>query len=306
MLKVRLFGRLCFHCDDVQVMGLEQRKAQELLCYLLITRDHPHPRESLATLLWPESDLSSARRNLRQVIWHLQSFLDAIENDVACRLLLLEGDWIRLHPQANVWLDVAEFECAFNNTRGMRGWELDEDRIHALQNAMELYRGDLMEGWYSDWCLFERERMRNMYSLMLDKLMGFCEANHEYDAGVAYGNMILRHDRAHERTHRRLMRLHYLYGDRTMALRQYNQLKKSLHEELGVAPCKRTKDLYLQICAEEAEPPRSLESQDFAQVDPGISNVIECLRRLRISLSDLQGRVQHNIMTIDETLNGQK
>ena len=38
---------------------------------------------------------------------------------------------------------------------------------------------------------------------------------------LAYGARILHCDRARERTHRRLMRLHFLAGDRTAALRQY-------------------------------------------------------------------------------------
>jgi len=39
-----------------------------------------------------------------------------------------------------------------------------------------------------------------MYLSMLDKLLDHCEAAGEYEAGVAYGELILRHDRARERT----------------------------------------------------------------------------------------------------------
>ncbi len=64
---------------------------------------------------------------------------------------------------------------------------------------MDLYRGDLLEGWYQEWCLFERERLQNAYMLMLDKLMGYCEAHSEYEQGLVYGDLILRLDHASER-----------------------------------------------------------------------------------------------------------
>ena len=131
---------------------------------------------------------------------------------------------------------MAEFEQAFNLTRGTPGRQLDAQNVQILQNAVELYRGDLLEGWYQDWCLFERERLQNMYLTMLDKLIDYSEANELYEAGLAYGAHILRHDRARERTHRRLMRLHYLARDRTEALRQYERCVSSLDKELGVEP----------------------------------------------------------------------
>jgi len=40
-----------------------------------------------------------------------------------------------------------------------------------LQEAVRLSYADLLEGWYQDWCLYERERLQNIYLLILDKLM---------------------------------------------------------------------------------------------------------------------------------------
>src|SRR5438128_1039451 len=58
-----------------------------------------------------------------------------------------------------------------------------------------LYRGDLLEGWYSDWCLYERERLQHMYLAMLDKLMEYSESHQEYETGQTYGMRALRYDR---------------------------------------------------------------------------------------------------------------
>jgi DNA-binding SARP family transcriptional activator len=77
--------------------------------------------------------------------------------------------------------------------------------------------------------------------------MECCEAHHKYELAIVYGKEILRHDQARERTHRRLMRLYYLKGDRTGALRQFMQCRDTLKDELDVEPSQRTISLLKRI-----------------------------------------------------------
>jgi two-component SAPR family response regulator len=128
----------------------------------------------------------------------------------------------------SLWLDVEVFERAFMLVQRQRGADSTRAHVESLQEAVQLYRGDLLEGWYQDWCLYERERLQNMYLVMLDKLMCHCEAMREFELGLFYGSQILRYDRAHERTHRQLMSLQYLSGDRTAALRQFERCVAAL------------------------------------------------------------------------------
>jgi DNA-binding SARP family transcriptional activator len=88
---------------------------------------------------------------------------------------------------------------------------------------------------------------------MLDKLMVACQMRHHYDAGIAYGERILRYDRAREQTHRRLMILAYLAGDRTAALRQFQRCAAALREELGVTASARTLAVLEQIRADRLD-----------------------------------------------------
>ena len=252
-VEVRLFGRFAVRCGDQVVNGLRPRKVQELLAYLLLERDRPHHREILADLLWSDSPSAGSRKCLRQALWRLQAVLTSQRDPLTARVLLVEHDWVQLHPQADVWLDVAEFEGAFDLVHGVPGQQLDSRCAQLLEDAVHLYRGELLEGWYQDWCVYERERLQQMYLAMLDKLMGYCEAQREYETGLMYGARILRHDPARERTHRRLMRLHCLSGDRTTALRQYQQCVVALEEELGVRPAGRTTVLYEQIRSDQLE-----------------------------------------------------
>ncbi len=250
VLRIYLFGKFDVRCNGQTLNSFDARKVQELFCYLLLNRDRPHHRESLASLLWPKHTTAKSLKYLRNTLWQLQIALDAslaIENS---NVLLIDPEWISLIPEAPLWLDVAEFERACALVQGKQGQKLDEQEIRVIQEALELYRGDLLEGWFQDWRLFEQERLRRMYLALLEKLIAHCEAHGEYQAGIDYTTRALRYDAAHERVHRRLMRLHYRAGNRTEALRQYKRCVVSLRQELGVGPSQRTVTLNEQIRAD--------------------------------------------------------
>jgi DNA-binding SARP family transcriptional activator len=256
-LRICLFGKFCVRRNEQVLDGFDARKVQELFCYLLLHRDHSLPRETLASILWPETTTAQSKKNLRQALWQLQSALGSQNERLDDRILLVEPDWVQLNSQANYWLDVAVFEQTFNLIQKIPGQELDSSTAQLLLDIVRLYQGPLLEGWYQDWCLLERERLQSMYLTMLDKLMSYCEVRQDYETGLLYGMRIMCYDRARERTHRRMMRLYYYLGDRAEALRQYERCAAALEEELGISPSKSTQALYRQIQADQLDEPTS-------------------------------------------------
>lgn len=253
-LEVRLFGRFSIQRDDRVIESQIPSKVQELFSYLLLHRSRPLSREAVAALMWRDTFNAQPKKNLRQALWQLHAAVEAQIDRGEPEVLVVEADWVHVNPACGYWLDVAVFEDAVDASAGISGDRLDPDRLQALIAAAGLYRGDLLEGCYQDWCLFERERLQNAYLAILDKLMVRCLATGEHEAGIAYGKRVLRVDRAHERTHRRLMRIQYLDGDRTAALAQYERCVTALREELGVEPAQRTTALYEQIRMDRLEP----------------------------------------------------
>jgi len=307
-LRITLFGKLClWGCDGQLLVGFDARKLQELLCYLLLYRDHPYPREVLASLLWGDCSTEQSKKYLRQTLWQLQSTIERQGEPINGRLLRVEPDWVTLDSQADLWLDVAVFEQALAPVQNTRGRDLDFEKVQMLQCAVKLYQGDLLEGWYQDWCLYERERLQNIYLTMLDKLMGYCEAHHEYETGIEYGTRILLFDRAREHTHRRLMRIHYLAGNRTAALRQYRRCVVALEEELAVKPAKQTTALHEQICADRLDSATLQSLYDTRTVDAApdaLPEVLGRLAQLQELLIGVQQAVQHGIQAVEGALKG--
>src|SRR5687768_9719491 len=212
-IKVSLFGKFNIAYGGKRTY-IRARKVQELFVYLLMFRNHPQPRESLSEVLWADQPTTASRKNLRQTLWHLQSVLKKTKNSSRLEVFIDDG-WIHIRLPTDFWLDTAQLEQVFNSVNHKRARELSEEDFKTMQIAVGLYKGDLLEGWYQDWCIFERERFQMMHLMLLDKLVQYCEIHQKYDAGLAYGWQILRYDQAYERAHRQLMRLYFMVGDRT-------------------------------------------------------------------------------------------
>ena len=120
-------------------------------------------------------------------------------------LLQITDEWIEVKLDVYSSLDVAQFERAFTRTQDIPGKDITTKSLHAVEDAIKPYQGNLLEGWYQSWCQIERERFQQMYIILLEKLMDFCEADGEWERDLMYGSLILRCDSAHEPTHRRLM-----------------------------------------------------------------------------------------------------
>ena len=303
--SIQLFGKFCVRRDQQILEGFEARKVQELFCYLLLHRDHPIPRETLAGLLWPETTTAQSKKNLRQALWLLQSALGSQNERVNDRVLLVKPDWVYLNSGVNLWLDVVVFEQIFNLVQKTPGQELDNSTAQLLQDTVQLYQGPLLEGWYQDWCLLERERLQSMYLTMLDKLMSYCEVSHDYETGLLYGMRIMCYDRARERTHRRIMRLYYLTGDRAEALRQYERCAVALEEELGISPSKSTVAIYSQIQADQLDEPipTPVDTDTPPEIPaPPLLEVLGHLAQVQRSLAELQNQVQQSIHIVEMAL----
>jgi DNA-binding SARP family transcriptional activator len=302
LLRVSLFGKFRLQLGEEIHCSLGSQKAQELFCYLLLCRNRPHPREVLASLLWAEHTTGQSKSYLRKALWQLHSALDPLAKRCGVPLLVIEPEWIQLNVQSGLWLDVAAFEEALAGVQGVPGNHINVHEAKVFKDAVQLYQGDLLEGWYQEWCLYERERLQQLLLGMLDKLMGYCEANQEYEVGLAYGMRILRYDRAREYTHRQLMRLRYLAGDRTGALHQYEQCVAALDEALGIEPEKRTEMLYQQIRADrfDQEPAATPSMPNAASAS--LQKVLDHLKKLEAVLMSVQEQVHREIEAVESDL----
>ncbi len=300
-LKATLFGKFNIQRRNLMVKEIPARKARELLTYLLIFRNHPQPRELLCEVLWANQPATTSRKKLRQTLWHLQAVLNK-DGDSVEPELQIDNNWVQFNLSSDFWLDIAEFETVFDLVNEKRAQEFSAHDVEMLEHAVDVYKGDLLEGWYQEWCIFERERFQIMHLMLLDKLVQICEFHQKYEAGLSHGMEILRHDHAYERTHRQLMRLFFMTGNRTQALHQYGRCVTALQDELGVEPSERTKQLYEQIRLDSFKP-ALLSGQNIASGINGSSSppndILSHLGQFADALRRIESQVQQEIVTLE-------
>jgi len=250
-LSLTLFGVPQITHGDRQLV-LQRRKDLALLVYLVVTAQ-PHSRDTLATLLWPDADQSTARANIRKS-------LSRIKSDLGADVLLATNNQVALNPDISLWLDVYQFhayvEQARKHNHGLQGKDrpLCNECQTALQEAVQLYRGDFMEGFslpdsstFDEWQFFQTDGYRQQLSGALQHLGQQHIALGEYDSAVEYGRKWLALDMFNEPAHRQLMLAYALGGQQSAALRQFEECSRLLSEELGTEPEPETVDLHEAI-----------------------------------------------------------
>ncbi|HXV98389.1 MAG TPA: BTAD domain-containing putative transcriptional regulator, partial [Anaerolineae bacterium] len=232
-LHIRLLGEFRLDYGDTPVATVNTPRLQSLLAYLVLHRHAPQARAHLAFLMWPDSAEAQARTNLRQQFHLLRHALPEAD-----RFLQADAHTLQWRSEAPFSLDVADFESATapNNASLM-----------ALQEAIDLYRGDLLPSCYEEWILPERERLRQRFIEALERLIGLLENEHDYATAIRYAQRLVKWDPLHELAHCRLMGLYIQAGDRAAALRQYQACVRVLQKELGVSPSATTTALFERI-----------------------------------------------------------
>lgn len=248
MYEIRLLGKFQVRRDSEVLDGVFVGKVHELFCYLLLHRDLPLRREDLGSILWRDLPETTGRKYLRHILWRLQRILSPPEPGAGDeRLVQAEVEWVRLNSGPNLRLDVALLEETFGRVEALPVRDWDGATLRAVRDVIDLYHGGLLGAWNYEWCQYRRERLEAMYLALLERLVLYSLYRHDTPLGLLYGAKILDVDPAHELTHRRLMRLRYFSGDRTGALRQYEECRRALREQLDVDPSRRTTVLYEQI-----------------------------------------------------------
>ena len=302
ILSFYLFGKFRVQYLGQDWSGHENLKAQQLLWYLLIKGVDPHRREHLASLLWGDCSTAQSKKYLRKLLWQFQSACESQLGTTEGRLLLVTPELVRLNPGLDLWVDVADFEMALAESQSCA--ELDEPGAERLRRAARLYQGDLIEGCYEDWLLYERERLHGMYLVALNKLIEYCESHQAYEEGLDYCARILHYDPACERTHRYMMRLHYRGGNRSAAIRQYQRCVGALRQEFGVSPTECTIRLYEKIRNDqlEGDMPAAAPDRDAAPSPSAPSPLLDHFKQLQVMLADLQGALQREILIVEQGL----
>ena len=101
--------------------------------------------------------------------------------------------------------------------------------------------------------------MSQVYLSMCRSLTGYYLEAGCYEDAEKWASEILKGDRCDEKAHRQLMQIYFAQGQRSEALRQFQRCKRTLTEELGIAPAAETVNLLQALMVNETSPLEEIE-----------------------------------------------
>lgn len=235
-VSLSLLGGFQARLEPGTALTFRTKKTQALLAYLVLHPGRVHRRESLAAVFWGDMPEKQARGSLRHALYELRRALAA-----APAALRIEGDTVAVNANL-IDLDVATFTRL-----------LADGRPQALEQAIALYRGDLLAGLgvkeepWEAWLRGEREQLRERAVEGLARLLTHQREAGELELAIGTAHQLLALDRLQETVHRTLMRLYAQLGQRGAALRQYQECVNVVQRELGAEPEGETRQLYREI-----------------------------------------------------------
>ena len=152
---IRLLGTLEARQGTTAISRFATSRVAALLARLALLPQRTHSREELVGLLWPDADAEAGRLNLRVALASLRRQMEP-PGGPAGSIFITDRTSIRLHPRICT-SDAAEFEKA------LREASRSTDPAHKrekLEQALALYEGELLPGFYDEWILDERERLQ--------------------------------------------------------------------------------------------------------------------------------------------------
>lgn len=265
-LSLQLIGPPIVHVDG-RPLVVDTRKATALLAYLAI--EGPQRRESLAGLLWPDSDPQRARAAFRRT-------LSVLNRALASRWLHIDRDVVTLAGD-DLHVDVGGFHealaaCRDHGHPPERGCARC---VPTLEAAAALHRGDFLQGFslrdsvvFDEWTSAQAEHLRRELTRVLERLVRVHAGDGHLEAALVHARRHVALDPLQEPAHRRLMLLYAWTDRRADAVRQYRRCVAVLDQELGVQPLEETVALHQAIIEDRAPAPPTATDGDRLPTEP--------------------------------------
>jgi len=249
-LEIHLLGSFLVTLENNSLTDFESNKARALLAYLAVEANRPHRREVLAGLLWPDTPERTARTNLRSALANLRQVIQDHEEQPP--FLKITRQSIQFNQASDAWVDVNLFAEKLS-WDGFQGQE-DPSDVSAIQEAVELYRGGFLAGFFlpdaplfEEWALITRESTQRQAVRAMHQLTAYYQESGSHERALQLAQRQVELEPYQEAAHQQVMWSLALNGQRNEALMHYDRFKSLLESELGVAPLEGTQEMYTRL-----------------------------------------------------------
>lgn len=217
---------------SVQNVQWMTAKVEELFAYLVIHAGKPVDKWKLCDLLWPSLDPEKASTNLHTSVYRLKKTIASEEVPIQIKSGK-NSYWIEL---GECLLDVQELDRRYTELEKSSQERNREQEMAMLIEAEQYFRGELFENKAYLWSAAHGEAINQVYIRLVYRLVDAYRQQQAMEKGLEPLKKLLRFFPYEEKACSLLMDFYGMQRDKPALMRQYQQYRQSLLDELGIRP----------------------------------------------------------------------
>lgn len=246
-LEVNAFGRGHTYADGNLISNWEGGLPKHLFYYFV---DHPlATRDAIFKSFWPKLPKKDATN-----VFHVtkRKITERISREVNT-----EGDYeltqyisgyYKPSGRLSMFYDVEEFVNYVNRAEAAKS---EDEELTYLEFAVDLYKGDFLQGTKMEWALERQAELREMFVNALVNLARLYVRRNKPVVALGYFIRALKSYPLREDVQRDVIELYLNQGMVSDAKRQYRNLEELLRKEQDIAPSPETRELYERVLRAE-------------------------------------------------------
>jgi DNA-binding SARP family transcriptional activator len=221
--RVKALGRpeVWVGSERVSSKAWGSRRAMEIFL-LLIHYPAGLTKDQIVSRLFPEAEHDRGEGLFHTTLYRCRQ---ALGNGV----VIWQDLAYRIDDPSRWGYDVADFEALVRRARATRDRAADPDSEY--RDAIQLYTGDYLAGFDSDWCEPIRVRLQRLYVEALVAVASGCASRGQVHSAVDLYRQAIEKDHYCEPAHRGLVQSLLAVGDRLAAVRHYRELVERLTDD---------------------------------------------------------------------------
>lgn len=238
-LTIQALGRAVVSIDGRQLTlsDWQTQSVRDLFFYFLAA-SKPQTKEQIGETLWLDVfEPSKLKLRFKNEIYRLRR---AVGQDV----ILFQDVFYFFNRNLDYEYDVEAFEAFLARAKAA---ENPQDQVDFFKKAVDLFAGPYLADVYSDWAMFDRERLGRAYLDALVSLADLYLKHAQPEASISICQRAIEYDAGCEDAYQIAMQAYNRLGDGASVTRMYQACRDALNSLFGIPPSKETEELYRRL-----------------------------------------------------------
>lgn len=234
-LSVSCLGEYLLKDNNNDIIHLASKKGYELLAFLIFKRGSFVSKWSIMESVFSGMPPKNAETYLNTTVYKLRKVFDLY----GLKSIIISADESYRIDLKLIYIDYLDFE--------ERLLALSVENYEEAMQIERMYKGDLFGEKDYEWCMFEKERLLELYiNFSKNLLKALISKDNITDALIVAKKLILIYE-FDEEANCQLMKLYAKQKDKFLLERQFKRYINLLKKELGIVPNNNVYKLYNEL-----------------------------------------------------------